>query len=126
MNKLITTLVVTSTIVVGAAVILLKPIVMNENEYRVVFANTSEHNITSVSIIGAGEHSGQVGPIKPGHIRHFIFTPKENGILEYVIIQHNQVFTGVINNDLHAGDTGEIFVVLGEMHKVKIYDEFDI
>lgn len=112
--------------VVTIATVALKPIITHENEYMVIVANTSEHVISSVVISGAGGNSGKLGPIQPGMLRHYIFTPSEDGVLEYLIIQSEHEIQGTINADLKKGDTGEIYVVIGEMYQVKIQDELGI
>lgn len=113
-------------IVITIATIALKPIVKNELEYKVVIANTSEHIIKSVSIFGAGQDSGPIGPIKPGKQRHYIFIPEQDGSLEYLIHQNSKTIEGTVNANLKKGETGKVFVVIGEMYKVKVKDELGI
>jgi len=113
-------------VVIITAFVGLKPIVNHENEYRVIIANASEYPISSAIITGAGQNSGKIGPIKVGKINDFIFTANQDGALEYSIKQNDRELTGVINADLKKNQVGEIFVVLGEMYKVRIEDEFDI
>ncbi len=126
MNSFIKIGIVTFVIVLIFAIVLLKPIITSELEYKVVVVNTSEQTLSSVTILGAGENSGPIGPIEPGHKRHYIFTPQQAGQLEYSIVQHGKVVRGLIDEDLQAGESGEIFVILGELHKVKIQDFIDL
>ncbi len=125
-NKLITLGILAFVVVIALATYFLKPIIFHENEYKVVFANTSEHNVTKVRIYGAGEDVQREGPIRPGHVRDFIFEPKQDGVLRYSIVQHGRELAGVVNANLHAGDTGEVFVVLGELSRVRIKDKLDL
>ncbi|HFD32547.1 MAG TPA: hypothetical protein ENJ28_07600 [Gammaproteobacteria bacterium] len=114
--------VVVTTII---SVVILMPIVTHENEYKVVIVNASEHPISSVVISGAGVESNKLGPIKPGYLQDFIMTPLEDGALKYHMVQSGQQLNGIINKDLKKGDVGDIYVVMGELQKVKIYDEYE-
>ena len=104
----------------------LKPIVYNEDKYKVVIVNASEHPITSATITGVGQNSGKIGPILVGKINDFIFTPEEDGVLEYSINQNDRELTGIVNGALKKNDVGKIYVVVGEMYKVRIEENFDI
>ena len=106
--------------------IVLKPIVYNEDKYKVVIVNASEHPITSATITGVGQNSGKIGPILVGKINDFIFIPEEDGVLEYSIKQNDRELTGVVNGALKKNDVGEIYVVVGEMYKVRIKENYDI
>jgi len=106
--------------------IVLKPIVYNEDKYKVVIVNASEHPISSAIITGVGQNSGKIGPILVGKINDFIFIPEEDGVLAYSIKQNDRELTGVINDTLKKNEVGEVFVVVGEMYKVSIKENFDI
>ena len=122
LNKYLAVLITT----IVAAVVILKPVVTNENEYKVVVVNVSEYPIANAMISGPGGKSYDMGTIQPGNIQDYIFKPEHEGVMEYTIKQNSQTLTGVINSELKKGDTGDIFVVLGEMYRVKIHEEFDI
>lgn len=126
MDKIVKIGVVVFILVISIAVAYLKPIVMHEKEYKVVTVNLSEQPITSIIISGAGVDSGKIGPINPGQLHDFFFQPIENGSLEYSIMQNEREIKGVINDMLKIGDTGEIYVQVGEMFKVKIEDKLTI
>jgi len=113
-------------VVIIASVVILKPIVMHENEYKVVVVNMSEYKISHVEITGPGTASRKMKAIKQGHIQDYIFIPEADGTLEYTITQNSQTLNGVIHDNLKKGETGDIYVVLGEMYQVNIHDEFDI
>jgi len=106
--------------------VVLKPIVYNEDKYKVVIVNTSEHAITSATITGVGQDSGKIGPIQVGKVNDYIFTPEEDGVLEYTIKQNDRELKGVISSTLKKNDVGKIYVVVGEMYKVRIKEKFDI
>ena len=105
--------------------IFLKPIVLHEGEYKVVIVNTSERPVTSVVISGAGTNSDKIGPIKVGYMQDYFFVPTQNGPLHYRIVQNKQHLDGVIKADLKKAETGDIYLVIGEMQKIKIYDDYD-
>jgi len=111
-------------IVAVVAYFVVEPIVYNKDEYRVVVVNTSEHPISSFTITGAGQNSGKIGPIHVGMLNEFTFTPNKNGVLEYLINQNGREFSGVVNDNLKVNDTGQIFVVVNEMYKIHIADEY--
>jgi len=108
------------------AYIFLKPIVTNENEYKVVIVNISDYDISKVEITGPGDNAHEMGIIREGHIQDYIFIPEQDGALEYLITQNNQSLRGVINSSLKKDDKGDIFVVVGERYTVKVYDEFEL
>ena len=112
-------------IAITASFIFLKPIVTHESEYRVVVVNTSERPISSIIISGAGTNSSKIGPIRVGDMQDYYFTPTQDGALSYSIIQNKRELNGIINADLKKEEKGEIYVVIGEMHKIKIYDDYD-
>lgn len=112
-------------VVIVISVVFLKPILTHENEYRVVIVNISERPVSSVIISGAGANTTQIGPLSVGNMQDYYFVPTQNAELTYTINQDKQSFSGIINNDLKKGDVGEIYVVIGEMHQVKIYDDYD-
>ncbi|MDH5256459.1 MAG: hypothetical protein OEX07_00575 [Gammaproteobacteria bacterium] len=112
-------------VIIVISVIFLKPILTHENEYRVVIVNISERPVSSVIISGAGANTTQIGPLSVGNMQDYYFVPTQNAELTYTINQDKQSFSGIINNDLKKGDVGEIYVVIGEMHQVKIYDDYD-
>jgi len=113
-------------VTITVAVIFLKPIIFHENEYKVVVVNMSEYPISHMTVSGAGEDSSRIGPINPGKYRHYIFTPKQNGKLEYLVVQNKRNLRGVINDNLQIGDVGEIFVIVKEMYKINVRSEFDL
>ena len=107
------------------AYLILKPIVYNEEQYKVVFVNISEHAISSAKISGSGQNFDEIGPIHVGMLNDFIFTPLQNGALKYTINQNGRELTGVIKDTLKKNEIGEIFVVVSEMYKVSVKDEFE-
>ncbi len=125
MNEMVKYLTIVLVLTITAYVFL-KPIVTHENEYKVVIVNISNHDVSKVEIIGPGSNTFEMGTIREGHIQDYIFTPKQDGVLEYLIIQNDQSLRGIIESNLKKGDKGDIYVVVGERYKVKIYDEFDI
>ena len=104
----------------------LKPIVTHADEYKVVIVNTSEHPIVSAVITGAGTQSHKIGPIRVSEIQDYFFKPSEDGALTYTIIQNSKTMNGIINESLKRGSTGDVYVVVSELQKVRVYDEYDI
>ena len=111
-------------IAITASYIFLKPILSHDNEYRVVVVNTSERPISSIVVSGAGITSHTMGPIRVGDMQDHYFIPSENGELKYTITQDKQEFNGIINAELKKAETGDIYLVMGEMYKIKIHDDY--
>jgi len=98
---------------------------MHENEYKVVIINTSERPVSSVTISGAGTKPNTIGPIRVGHMQDYFFIPPQDGELTYSIKQANQEFSGIINANLKKEEVGQKYIVVGELFKVKVFDEYD-
>jgi len=113
-------------VLIAASYFYLEPIVTHEDKYKVVIVNKSEYKISSVEITGPGENIHEMGIIKKTRIQDYIFEPEQDGSLEYFITQNGQEIRGTINNSLKKNEAGDIYVVLGERYKVKVYDEYDI
>ncbi len=112
-------------VIITASIIFLRPIIGHHKEYRVAIVNTSEHAINNIIISGAGANSDKIGPIKVGDMQDYYFIATQNGELTYTITQGSQTFNGIIRAGLQKDETGDVFVVMGEMHKIKIYDSYD-
>ena len=112
-------------LVIMVAIVMLKPIVLHEHEYKVIIVNTSEHAVNNVVLHGPESSSGNIGPIQVGKLQDYFFSPRKDGVLRYTILQNNKTLQGVVNNHLKKGDTGKKYLVIGELYKVRIYDEFD-
>jgi len=107
------------------ATVILIPIVTNADKYKVVIANTSERPITSLVISGGGIESPAIGPIAVGDFQDYLLTPLSDGELKYSIVQDKKNIKGVINPNIKKGEVGDIFIVVGELYKIKILDEYD-
>jgi len=126
MNKHIKIIIAAVLFFAISFIFVLKPMIFHENEYTVVFANRSEHIISSVVVSGAGENSDKLGPIQVGKIQDFIFIPKQDGVLKYTIVQNNREIKGVIEKDLKKGEVGEVFVLVNELYKIRVTKDFKI
>lgn len=105
--------------------IFLKPIVNHENEYRVIVVNTSEQAISSATISAEGMPPKQFTSIRIGHIQDHIFLPAQTGPLTYSITLGTQQLDGIVKANLEKGETGNVYIVVGELHKIRILDEYD-
>jgi len=112
-------------VAVIASFFYLKPILQHEGEYRVVVVNTSERPVSHIEITGKGIDKRVIGPLHVGDMQDYYFIPSQDGDLLYSVSQDKQKFNGIIKANLKKNEEGKIYVVVGEMHQVKIYNEYD-
>jgi len=123
--NIITKYIIFVVVTVIASFLFLKPIIYHDHEYRVVVVNASEMSIPSITITAAGMPPKTMGPIRAGYIQDYVFLPAQNGPLSYSMIQGKQTLNGTIKTELKKNETGDIFVVVGELFKVRILNEYD-
>ncbi len=113
-------------VIIVVSYIFVKPLVYNDNDYKVIIVNVSEHDISDVTLTGPGIDSGRaIGSILVGNLQDYVAVPNQDGVLKYRIMQNGHTLTGIVNNSLKKGEVGEIYVVIREMYKVEIHDWFD-
>jgi len=106
------------------AVIFLKPILTHEHEYRVVVVNISERPVSNITISGAGIEPKNIGPIQVGNMQDYYFILPQDGQLSYTITQDKHQFDGIITPNIKKAEVGKRYIVIGEMYKVKVYDDY--
>jgi len=126
MDKLGKLSLIALVVIITVSYFFVKPLVYNDNDYKVIIVNVSEHDISTVTITGPGIDSAQaIGSILVGNLQDYVAVPNQDGILRYSITQNGHILTGIVNASLKKGDVGEIYVVIREMYKVEIHDWFD-
>lgn len=112
-------------VAITVSFLFLKPIVTHKHEFKVVIVNTSEKPIANTTIYAEGMPPREMKTIRIGHMQDYIFLPAQSGPLRYSMTLGKRQFDGIINANLKKGETGDVYVVVGELQKIRVFDEYD-